>query len=292
VWGSATGLGLLSRKKDKCLLAESHLMSEQGFYLKGLRLLKRYAEVALAAQVLGLVALVLVFPALLGFLAELPRGPATALPSLTGSFALLVLAGVLTLVSAVLALVAIYACLIPAGGSLARWRSVLASPAKLMKYGYWAALGLGVLALVVAAASVAPLLGALPSLPQGPAAWRTELRETALLQFVSGLIGALLVFVIAAIAAFVGWVGEVMLLFELSSQTGIEGFKTAAILLILSLVSSFVSVVPYILFVAPLLSAALQIAALVVMRESSLRALTPSPPPPGAVPGGSGSITQ
>uniref|UniRef100_A0A7C3SKN7 DUF973 family protein n=1 Tax=Thermofilum pendens TaxID=2269 RepID=A0A7C3SKN7_THEPE len=257
-------------------------MVEQSFHLKGLRLLKSYAELALAAQVLGLVALVLVFPALLGLLAELPRGrPLVSLPSLAGSLALLALAGVLALVGAVLSLVAVYARLIPAGDSLARWRSVLASPAKLMKYGYWAALGLGILALVVVAASIAPLLGELPSLLRGSG---TGIREAAALQLVLGLVGALLIFVIAAIAAFVGWVGEVMLLFELSSQTGVQGFRTAAILLILALLTSFISAIPYIALAAAFLPAALQVAALVVIRDSSLKALLPPPPPPGAAP--------
>jgi len=133
---------------------------------------------------------------------------------------------------------------------------------------------------VVAVASIASLPGGLPSLLRGSA-----IRETVLLHFVFGFIGALLVLVIAAIAAFVGWVGEVMLLFELSSQTGVQGFRTAAILLILALLCSFVSVIPHTALAVAFLPAALQIAALVIIRDSTLKALLPPPPPPpGATP--------
>ncbi|MCC6059668.1 MAG: hypothetical protein LM563_05435, partial [Thermofilum sp.] len=129
-------------------------MVEQDHYSRGLRLLKGYAELALASQVLGLAAALLIAPALVGFFAELSRnGWAAAPPRFSGSLTLLVVAGALALVGAALNLVAVYARLIPAGDSLARWRAVFSSPAKLMKYGYWAALGLGILTVVVAAAS-------------------------------------------------------------------------------------------------------------------------------------------
>lgn len=264
------------------------MMIEHDHYSRGLRLLKGYAELALASQVLGLAAALLIAPALVGFFAELSRnGWAAAPPRFSGSLALLVVAGALALVGAALNLVAVYARLIPAGDSLARWRAVFSSPAKLMKYGYWAALGLGILTVVVAAASIAPILGELLRFAEplrGPPGSTSSLSQEAGMQLVFGLLSALLVAILAAIAAFVGWIGQVMLLFELSSQTGVQGFRTAAILVILSMLTGFASVIPYVGLVLALLPAALVIAALVIIRESSLRALLP--PPPGAAPGG------
>jgi hypothetical protein len=100
---------------------------------------------------------------------------------------------------------------------------------------------------------------------------------SAVVHLLFGLVGALLVAILAAIAALIGWIGEVMLLFELSSQTGIAGFKTAGVLLILALLVSFISATPYLAIAASLISPALLIAALVIIRENAVKALSMRP---------------
>ncbi|MCC6005212.1 MAG: hypothetical protein LM590_12825 [Thermofilum sp.] len=256
-------------------------MPEQDFYERGLVLLKGYSELLLASQVLGLLALIIIIPVLLSFPAvfttHFPGNyPSTlaVLQRLWGSMVALALFGLLALAGAILSLVAVYGRLIPAGENLARWREALASPSKLIKYGYWAALGLGILAVIVLAASLAPILGRIPSVVQGS---RIGAGDSVVVHLLFGLVGALLVAILAAIAALIGWIGEVMLLFELSSQTGIAGFKTAGVLLILALLVSFISATPYLAIAASLISPALLIAALVVIRENAVKALSMRP---------------
>ncbi|ABL78911.1 hypothetical protein [Thermofilum pendens] len=251
-------------------------MSEKaGFYVDGMRLLKGYSEAMLASQLVNLVAL-LVFALLLpGFLPSVPElwAGKEALrlgAALARHLLLLLLVLILFIAGGVLWLFAVFARLIPAADRLAKWREALGGSSKMIKYGYWASLALAVLAVVALVAFALPAMPALAGRypPVGP---------EAMLAVMTGFIVVLLLVVLAAIASFVARIGEILMLFELSSATGLDSFKTAAILEVVQILLSFLSAVPHALAVAGLLSVALFIAALVLIREGSAKALAQPP---------------
>jgi len=250
-------------------------MSEQEFYQRGFKLLKGYAELSLASQILGIISLILIFPmlaALITYLGHEPWNPPPGLGlrhHLVGLGGLLVVDVLVILASIILSLIAIYGRLVPAGETLAKWRSTFSSSAKLMKYGYWVFLGLIILAIIILAAGIAPHIGNLHGLISSS---RSE-TNGIIISLVFTFLGAVLVAIVASIAYLIGWIGEIMLLFELSTQTSLQGFRTAGILYLLAFLVSLVSLVPYLILVMSFVAPALEIAALIIIRENAIKAL-------------------
>ena len=178
-------------------------MAEQDFYRKGFQLLKSYANLNIIVQVLGLGSLLASVAILvLGFLvtpfSSTSQRPPVGIPSFTPLLIALSIVGVVVaLASIILYLVAVYGRLIPGAETLSKWRSALASSAVLIKYGYWAALVLGILAIVVflAFVPVTELIGKMLS-PTGPG---TMSSQSVLLAFISGLLGASLLLMLSLI---------------------------------------------------------------------------------------------
>jgi hypothetical protein len=251
------------------------LMAEQEVYRRGFKLLKGYSELSLASQILGIISLILIFPMLFAIFAQLGREPLSSLPEpgLRQHFmnfaVLLVVEVLLILASIILSLIAIYGRLVPAGETLAKWRSTFSSSAKLMKYGYWSFLGLIILAIIILVAGMAPHIGNLHGLISPN---RNE-TDGMIVSLVFTFLSSALVAIVASIAYLVGWIGEIMFLFELSTQTSLQGFRTAGILYLLAFLVGFVSVIPYLILVISFVAPALQIAALIILRESAIKAL-------------------
>jgi hypothetical protein len=251
------------------------LMSEQKVYRRGFKLLKGYSELSLASQILGIISLILIFPMLFAIFTQLGREPWSSLPEhgLRQHFMnfvwLLVVEVLLGLASIILSLIAIYGRLVPAGETLAKWRSTFSSSAKLMKYGYWGFLGLIILAIIIFVAGIAPHFGNLHGLISSS---RSE-TNGIIISLIFSFLGAALVAIVASIAYLVGWIGEIMFLFELSTQTSLQGFRTAGILYLLAFLVSFVSLVPHLILVISFVAPALQIAALIIIRENAIKAL-------------------
>jgi len=250
-------------------------MSEQEFYQRGFKLLKGYAELSLASQILGIISLILIFPmlaALITYLGHEPWNPPPGLGlrhHLVGLGGLLVVDVLVILASLILSLIAIYGRLVPAGETLAKWRSTFSSSAKLMKYGYWVFLGLIILAIIILAAGIAPHISNLYGLISSNSSETNSMIISLLFSF----LGVILVAIVASIAYLVGWIGEIMFLFELSTQTSLQGFRTAGILYLLAFLIRFVSVIPYLILVMSFVAPALQIAALIIIRENAIKAL-------------------
>jgi hypothetical protein len=138
-----------------------------------------------------------------------------------------------------------------------------------MKYGYWGFLGLIILAIIILVAGIAPHIGNLHGLISSS---RSE-TNGMIISLVFTFLGAALVVIVASIAYLVGWIGEIMFLFELSTQTSLQGFRTAGILYLLAFLVGFFSVIPYLILVISFVAPALQIAALIILRESAIKAL-------------------
>jgi len=240
--------------------------SESSF-VKGMRLLRTGALLDLASGVLAIVALISLFPALVAMLGALSALRPGQLITYVAAF--LAVPGLLLLISVLLSLVATYAFLIPSSSNLARWSSKLETASKLMKVGYWGALAVGLLAVALLVVGVLNLMS--PRL--GGAA----------LTAVASILGFLGAAIVTLILAFLGWLGLILFLFNLSSATGLEGFKNAAALMIASLVAALLPLpVPAISIVVVFLAAALSLAAWYLVMDAAGRALrqAPAPPPP------------
>ena len=260
-------------------------MSSQEHFASGLGSLRKAATLNIASQLVGFAALafaLIVLFSLVATLIAVPARPTRLVEELQrpGVLALLAAVLVLFLASAILGLLATYAFLIPGVGKLAKWNSAFEIPAKLVKWGYWSALILGVLALLVGAAGLASIVQVAAG-RAGP----LEPRAFAL-QLIPGLFAALALAVLAGIAYLVGFAGLVIALFELSSQTKVDGFKIAAILLILGFALNFATVLPR-AFWASLLALVASLVGWIVARDAAGKALAaasaPPPPPPPSV---------
>jgi len=253
--------------------------------------LRKAATLSIASQLLvGLASAVFLFFVFLGLIAVLTGGPESLVEELLRSGALepfvialisfLIAAIALFFIAAILGLLATFVFLVPGVGKLAKWSSAFETPAKLVKWGYWSALALGALALLVVVASFEPLVQAI--LQQA----RPEPHVFAL-QLVPGLSAALALAVLAGIAYLVGFAGLVIALFELSSQTKVGGFKVGAILLIAGLALNLVGVLEGSFWVS-LLAVAATIIGWIFARDAAGKALAaalpPPPPPPPSAP--------
>ena len=260
-------------------------MSFQEHLVSGLCSLRKAATLNIASQLVGFAAAASLFVALFSIVAALmaaPERPARLVEELQRPGVLAPLAAVLVLflASAILGLLATFAFLIPGVGKLAKWNSAFETPAKLVKWGYWSALILGVLALLVGAAGFAPIVQVVAE-RAGPLEPRAFV-----LQLIAGLFAAIALAVLAGIAYLVGFAGLVIALFELSSQTKVDGFKIAAILLILGFALNFATVLPR-AFWASLLALVASLVGWIVARDAAGKALAaasaPPPPPPPSV---------
>jgi len=247
--------------------------------------LRKAATLNIASQLVSLAAVVFLFIALFSFVAALIAAsarPARLVDELMRPGVLAPLATVLALflIAAILGLLATFALLVPGVGKLAKWSGAFETPAKLVKWGYWSAFILGALALLVVVACFAPLIQAI--LQQT----RPEPRAFAL-QLVTGLFAALALGVLAGIANLIGFAGLVIALFELSSQTKVEGFKVSAILLIVGFALNFAGVLPGTFWVS-LLAVVATLIGWIFARDAAGKALAaasiPLPPPPPGVP--------
>lgn len=252
-------------------------MAQEASYAEGMRLLRSAATLQIIFYILTSLGSLIIFLSMLPLLTFFTRPYGAPLrlrdivegmaPSLTP----IALAVALIVTGAVISLVAVYARLIPSASRLAEWRSKLRAPSKLIKYGYWGALVFGILALI--------LLGV-----GGATAVRQALRGGAsgggFMEVLSLIFSGASLAITGMILWFIGWVGLLILLLELSSETGISGFKVAAVLHIVGAAVSLLSVNIALLVIAPALSLALEIAAWYFTRESANRALRAPPPPP------------
>lgn len=250
-----------------------------------MKLLRDAATLQILANVLCLIGLVALLPTVFAFLSAFQypllggeQGISSLARELAPRLAMLIPVSLIFLVSGVLWLVAVYAKLIPSASRFARWREKFSTPSKMIKYGYWGALALGILAIaiiVLAFASIAPHIGR--GAPLGNARF---------FAFLGWLFGGLALGFVAAILTFVGWLGLIIMLFDLSSETNIGGFRTAAILFIVDFILSVFASVPIPALLVPGLAVisglgvALTLAAWYVVRDSAGRALGPAPPPP------------
>ncbi|MEM4810916.1 MAG: hypothetical protein QXS92_03280 [Thermofilum sp.] len=254
-------------------------MALESNYVEGMKLLRSAATLQIIVYVLSFASSLLFLLSLLPLFTSLHFAPRNGFPSwpaviekLAPGLVLLALAAILLIVAAVLGFIAIFAKLIPSASRLANWRSRLSTPSKLVKYGYWGALAFGILALIIVGVALATLA---PQITRGFVPG-----EGRLLAFLGWVLGGAALALIAAIMSFIGWIGLLILLFELSSETGIGGFKTAAVLHIAGVAASLLSVSVPLLFIAVIASTALELAAWYLTRDSAEKALQPPPPPP------------
>jgi hypothetical protein len=255
-------------------------VSPQEHFASGLSSLRKAATLNIASQLVGFAALAFALIALFSLVAALIAAPARPVRLVEelqrpGVLAPLAVVLVLFLVSAILGLLATFAFLVPGAGRLAKWSSAFETPAKLVKWGYWSALILGALALLAGVAGFAPIIQAVME-----RARPLEPRSLAL-QVVAGLFAALALAVLAEIANLIGFAGLVITLFELSSQTKVDGFKVAAILLILGFALNFIILLPH-LHWASMLAGVMTFIGWIVARDAAGKVLAaaPAPPPP------------
>lgn len=248
-------------------------MASEGQRARGLKLLRSAATLQIASSALSVAAGVLAPLALLtlvGALIDFVRRPSEVLHRLVPLYAPLAVPAALALTAALLSAVAIYALLIPSASSLARWRGVFGTPSVLLKIGYWGALAVGLLAAALVTAGLVSFFAGAP--PRSIA--------SRLLASLAWLLSGAALALVAAVLSFVGWVGLLILLFELSSATRIEGFRTAAVVLVVAAVLSLL--LPVLRLVATILPPTLHLLAWYFVRDSAGKALLPPPPPPGA----------
>lgn len=204
--------------------------------VEGLRKLKTAALLQIVAEVLG-VALILViaFTAVASILHFVTGGIQEAFLQ-WAILAILVPLIVIVVAIIVLVIISIYAYLLPSAKRFAKWRpGEFSTPLTLLRIGYvWGAVVLLVaLAIIFTGIGVGLAIGGL---------------EAGLLTIaVVVRVGLALVF-IAIIMFFIGFVGNIVYLFRLSSVFHSTQFQVAAILTIVDIVLSALVIVPFIGF--------------------------------------------
>lgn len=243
-------------------------MADFSLIKDGLALLKSYAEFMLVAELATLLLLLISLPVLFaesiftfwgkGFPREI-RGP--LLPS--GGFLLLLIVIVLLILGlAVLVFIAVYFKLVPAAERLSRFNQAFTTSSKFVKYGYWGGLALGLLGLAVFALIFFPMIFSNSAM-------------FSLERVIAGVLALDLFLAFAALLGFIGWVGELMLLYELGRATGIEEFKSVVVLFVAAAALGLLVLVgnPWVFMSFVLVSTILSIMGFYVLRSASIKAL-------------------
>jgi len=207
-----------------------------GVVAEGLRKLKTAALLQIVAIVLGVALVFVASTALVSILPSVTEGIQGELLQ----WAILVLPIVTAVAIIVLAIISIYAYLLPSAKRFAKWMpGEFSTPLTLMRIWYvWGAVVLlAALAIIFTGIGVGLAIGGL---------------EAGSLTIVAVVLAALVLAFIAIIMFFIGAVGSVVYLFRLSSVFHSAQFQVAAVLIIvgiaLSIALSALATVPFIGF--------------------------------------------
>lgn len=196
------------------------LMGETGFLIVGVRKLRTASIISLVSTALGTAAFISLLISVRTFSGRY-TAPHISLREVLNAFIRHAALGItLIAASGLLGLIATFCFLIPAVLSFARWRGELDTLSKVVKYGFWGAFILGVIAL-------ASLASWFHSVLDGSAHPGMNVHELLV-----HLLGSSALAGFALFLAFLGWVGFLIILDRLRALLGVEEFRSAVIVMI------------------------------------------------------------
>lgn len=196
-------------------------MGEVEALVEGVRKLRTASTVSMLSTALGTAAFFSLLISIQTFSSKYPA-PYVSLREVLGVFIQHAAVGIALIVASILlGLIATFCFLIPAALCFARWRSELDMLSRMVKYGYWGALILGV---IVLASQLAWFNAVLDDFTR-PSANVHEL--------LVHLLGNLALAGFALFLAFLGWASFIVILDRLHAYLGIEEFRSAAIVMVL-----------------------------------------------------------